>query len=63
MGKKATLLLIVKPLCEERLAYAKIITLDMSKDKENIWELLEREMLQAISKVFDVYPPGNPLIN
>jgi len=52
-----------KPLCEERLDYAKIITLDLSKDKENIWELLEREMLQAINKVFDVYPTGTPLIN
>jgi hypothetical protein len=52
-----------KPLNEERLDYAKIITLDLTKDKKKIWELLEREMLQAINKVFDVHPTGTSLLN
>jgi len=53
-----------KPLSKLHLDFAKIIHINLTKDKDEIWQMLEHEMIQVIKAVFnDVNPIGSPLEN
>ena len=50
-----------KPLSELHLGFAKIIRIDLTKEKDEIWQMLEHAMLEVIKTVFNVNPIGSPL--
>jgi len=47
-----------KLLSELHLGFAKIIRIALTKDKDEIWQMLEHDMLQVIKAVFNVNPIG-----
>jgi hypothetical protein len=50
-----------KLLCEARLAYARIINLDLRKNREMIWEQLKLELVKTLHQAFHIYPTKSEL--